>query len=155
MGWTACVFAGTMENIGKHFSNPKRAAAAAAAQTRNLNKHSQEGKWWKWGWLSCVRGKKTPIFWPHQKTAVFCAVWILIPSAPGSSFSKLPGWCWSLSVHFQFSQSLPKKKGEGNKGGGCRWLAIDIFSSFCRNANCFRWSLKSNTSRVQHYIRNQ
>lgn len=44
---------------------------------------------------------------PHQRTAAFDGGCVWAPSAPGSSSSGLPGWCWSPSVRFPASQRWP------------------------------------------------
>lgn len=44
---------------------------------------------------------------PHQRTAVFDGGCVWAPSAPGSSSSVLPGWCWSPSVRSPAFQRWP------------------------------------------------
>lgn len=49
---------------------------------------------------------------PHQRTAVSGEGCALAPSVPESSFSVLPGWCWSPSAHFPTFQRWPAEQSE-------------------------------------------
>lgn len=58
-------------------------------------------------WVCGVNVSEAKIRKPHQRTAVFAGgcVWAL--SAPGSSSSVLPGWCWFPSAHSPTFQKWP------------------------------------------------
>lgn len=64
--------------------------------------------WWSVGvWTLRRRRSK-----PHQRTAAFGGGCVWAPSAPGSSSSGPPGWCWSPSVRSQASRRWPASRSQ-------------------------------------------
>ncbi len=72
-------------------------------QLLELHKHIDLLRFWVCG----VYVWERKISKPHQRTAVFDGGCVWAPSAPGSSSSRLLGWCWSPSAHFPASQRWP------------------------------------------------
>lgn len=87
-----------------------------------------------------ARGVDPWVTSPHQRTVEFDGGYAWVLSAPGSSSSGLPGWCWFLLIHSPASQMWPAKQKVD-----LFWLYTFIFMDKCEHHICL---LHTNTAAV-------